>query len=34
VSAKQDWSFRKEAEPKLVGITLAGDGSRIELGSW
>ena len=34
VSAKQDWSFRKEAEPKLVGIPLAGDGSRIELGSW
>jgi archaellum component FlaG (FlaF/FlaG flagellin family) len=34
VSAKQNWSFRKEAEPKLVGITLAGDGTRIELGSW
>ena len=34
VSAKQDWSFRKEAGPELVGITLAGGGSRIDLGSW
>ena len=33
-SGSQDFSFLKEGEPKLVGITLAGDGSRIELGSW
>ena len=33
-SGTQQWSFRKDAEPKLVGVTLAGDGSRIELGSW
>ena len=34
VSGTQEFGFRKDAEPKLVGITLAGDGSRIELGSW
>jgi hypothetical protein len=33
-SGTESFSFRKEAPPKLVGITLAGDGSRIELGSW
>jgi hypothetical protein len=34
VGSTQEFSFRKEAAPKLVGITLGGDGSRIQLGSW
>jgi hypothetical protein len=34
VSGTQQFSFRKDAEPELVGITLGGGGSRIQLGSW
>ena len=34
VNASQTFGFRKEAGPKLVGITLAGGGSSIELGGW
>jgi hypothetical protein len=34
VSASQTFGFRKEAGPKLVGLTLAGGGSSIELGGW
>ncbi|MGI9592861.1 MAG: hypothetical protein ACR2P8_15945 [Myxococcota bacterium] len=36
-SATESFSFEKAAEPKLVGITLAGQvagGARIELGDW
>jgi hypothetical protein len=33
-SASQNFSFQKEVEPKLVGITLAEGGSSIELGGW
>jgi hypothetical protein len=34
VSGTQQFTFRKDAEPKLVGVTLGGGGSRIQLGSW
>jgi len=37
VSGTRSFSFSKEAEPKLVGLSLAGEGSgdaRIELGGW
>ena len=37
LSASETFSFRKEVEPKLVGITLAGGGSgaaSIRLGDW
>ena len=34
VNASQTFGFRKEAGPKLVGLTLAGGGSSIELGGW
>ena len=33
-SGSESFSFSKEVEPKLVGITLAGDGSSIQLGGW
>ena len=32
LNASQSFDFSKEAEPKLVGITLAGGGSSIQLG--
>lgn len=34
VSASQSFDLRKEVEPKLVGLTLAGGGSSIQLGGW
>ena len=34
VNASESFSFSKEVAPKLVGITLAGGGSSIELGGW
>ena len=37
LAATESFSFRKDVEPKLVAITLAGQGSsepRIELGVW
>lgn len=33
-SEAASFSFSKQAEPKLVGITLAGGGSNIQLGGW
>src|SRR5512147_632422 len=33
-NGSQSFSFTKDAEPKLVGITLAGGGSSIQLGGW
>jgi hypothetical protein len=33
-SGSESFSFSKDAEPKLVGITLAGGGSSIQLGGW
>jgi hypothetical protein len=30
----RSFSFRKEVEPKLVGITLSGQGTSIQLGEW
>ena len=30
----RSFSFRKEVEPKLVGIVLAGQGNHIQLGEW
>ena len=30
----RSFSFRKEVEPKLVGITLSGQGNDIQLGEW
>ena len=30
----RSFSFRKEVEPKLVGITLSGQGTGIQLGEW
>jgi hypothetical protein len=33
-SGSESFSFSKEVEPKLVGITLAGGGSSIQLGGW
>ena len=34
LSATESFSFSKDAEPKLVGVTLAGQGSSISLGAW
>jgi len=33
-SGSESFSFSKDVEPKLVGITLAGGGSSIQLGGW
>ena len=33
LAESQSFSFRKDVEPKLVGLTLAGD-AGIELGGW
>jgi len=33
-SGTERFTFSKDAEPKLVGVTLAGQGSSISLGAW
>jgi len=33
-NGSESFSFSKDVEPKLVGITLAGGGSSIQLGGW
>ena len=34
IDRTRSFSFRKEVEPKLVGITLSGQGTGIQLGEW